>query len=208
MMDCLVGFIIFSRPPTVWIMSILEQDISIVSCFFLKPYWDCHFWHWLLTWFLCDHWLALRTTQLELYICTVVWDPSMRTRATSEAMEALKTQLIAALEDEGAVEKIKLIFEPMFTSLLSPVTDCLSQAVLALIGQWSSYARRTKRKMSGSRSWSEMLVIDTCVWMNSSNTDAKTPSGSLDYPRPHRAQPMTKYSGCATAGWTSSLRLP
>ena len=75
-------------------------------------------------------------------------------------------------------------------------------------GQWSSYARRTKRKMSGFRSWSERWVISTCVWMTSSNTDDETPSGFLDSPRPHRAQPMTKYSGCATGGWTSSLRLP
>ena len=57
-----------------------------------------------------------------------------RTRATYEAMEAFKTQFIAALEDEEAVERIKLIFEPMFTDLLSPVTDRLSQAVQTLTG--------------------------------------------------------------------------
>ena len=49
-------------------------------------------------------------------------------------MEAFKTQFIAALEDEEAVERIKLIFEPMFTALLSPVTDRLSQAVQVLTG--------------------------------------------------------------------------
>ena len=44
-------------------------------------------------------------------------------------MEAFKSQFITALEDEEAVERIKLIFEPVFTSLLSPVTTRLTKAV-------------------------------------------------------------------------------
>ena len=132
----------------------------------------------------------------------------MSTRSLSEAIEAFKSQLITALEDKEAVERIKLIFEPVYTSRFSPVTTRLTKAVGTSPKQWRDYAKRMTLKTSGFVIWSEMWVIYICVWMTWSNMDGETLSGSSESPRPRRAQPMKKFFGCAITGWSSTLHLP
>ena len=47
-------------------------------------------------------------------------------------MEELKNSMLAALEDKEIVERYRLIFEPIFQSLLDPITSWLLDTVQAL----------------------------------------------------------------------------
>ena len=51
------------------------------------------------------------------------------TRARSEAMENFKENFLSIFEDEEAVTRLQLIFEPMFKTLLSPLSSKMNDTI-------------------------------------------------------------------------------
>ena len=84
----------------------------------------------------------------------------------ASTMENFKPSFLAALEDEEIVERYKLIFEPMFKTLMLPVTSKLTDTVAMLSQSITSLKKEVEekdsiiRELQGSVSRLQVTVDD------------------------------------------------